>query len=115
MSLAAACIAVLPGLTDTSSWGVGNPSSVTLRGDAEAVAVVEFANTVTRGGPWLPETLTVGDLTITFSIDFGPGNISDVITVEVPDPYIVVPHRLVVEDETIGVLRIYCAADMSIG
>jgi hypothetical protein len=113
--LLAACATALPAIPAVLSWGMSNPSVVTLRADEEALAVVEFVNTLTVGGPSEPFDLTLGDLTVNVDIEFGLGPKPEVVTVTVPDQYIVVPPVLVVDDNTTGVQHIYCAGALLLG
>jgi hypothetical protein len=116
MTLAlAACVASLPAIPAVFSWGGSAPSVVTLRADDEALAVVEFVNTLTFGPPREPFDLALGDLTVTINIQIGPGSEPEVVTVTVPEQYVVVPPVLVVDDYTTGIQRIYCADALPLG
>ena len=116
MTLAlAACVTVLPSLPAVFSWGPHDPSSVVLRADDAALAVVEFHNTLTSGSPGAPFEMVLGDLRITVTMDFGAGTLPDTISVEVPEQYMVVPPSLLVPDFQTGIQRIYCRETMSLG
>jgi hypothetical protein len=111
----AACAAVLPTTPVVSSWGDSRPSSVILRADDDALAVVEFVNTLTGRNPEAPFRMTLGDLTVTIHIEFGRYTVPDTITLTVPEQYIAVPPVLVVDDGTTGTQRIYCADALPLG
>jgi hypothetical protein len=98
------------------AWGGGDKSSVTLTpAEPPAVAVVQFANTLTYGSPSAPFSLTLGPLTISVSIDFGAGLEPETMHVEAPEGFIASPPSLVVPDWTTGTVTIFCADAMGMG
>jgi hypothetical protein len=111
----AACVALLPGMSDTFEWGgTTNPSSVTLRQEDGALAVVEFVNTIVPGFP-TGFTLTAGELTVTVDIEHFSGSIPETMTVHPPEGVVAVPPVLVVEDGTTGTIRLFCLDALPLG
>lgn len=107
LAVFAATIAYSAAAETSKTWGsFGTPSTVSIVPSDRHEADILFENTLTNESP-TTMTFLFNDSEYYVAIEFGAGDIPDIIRVVPPTGFYAIPDTLSVDDDTTGIIEIH--------